>query len=169
VKGLSTRLLLGAVAGVTGAAAMTACMARLHDRLPAAERYPLPPREITGVLAGGGRHERRAGLGDLAVIAHFGFGAAAGALLAAGRLPARPAVGALAGLGVWAGSYFGWAPLLRILGPVREHPPRRTGLMVAAHLVWGAVTAITLHELYHARAAMFAAGPLRDARRAQEA
>jgi hypothetical protein len=41
------RLLVGALAGLTATTAMTFAMARLHRALPAAERYPLPPREIT--------------------------------------------------------------------------------------------------------------------------
>ena len=159
---LSTRLVLGALAGLTGTAAMTAAMARLHQRLPRAERYPLPPREITGVVMGERRGERREDVGDWAVLAHFGFGALAGALLAAARVPARPVPMMAAGVGVWAGSYFGWVPAMRILEPASDHPARRNALMAGAHLVWGAVTALTLRELCHARRTMFAAGPLKD-------
>jgi hypothetical protein len=43
---LETRLLLGALAGVVGTAAMTVAMRALHRRLPPQHRYPLPPREI---------------------------------------------------------------------------------------------------------------------------
>jgi hypothetical protein len=44
---LSSRLVLGGLAGITATTAMTAVMRRLHRKLPGAERYPLPPREIT--------------------------------------------------------------------------------------------------------------------------
>ncbi|WP_374471962.1 hypothetical protein [Phenylobacterium sp.] len=159
---LATRLLLGALAGLTGTAAMTACMARLHQALPVQERYPLPPREITGALAHEARGERRDELGDWAVAAHFGFGAVAGALLSALRFPARPLPMAAAGVGVWAASYFGWVPALGILTPAHRHPARRNALMSAVHLVWGAVAALTLSELHHARRTMFAPGPLQD-------
>lgn len=159
---LSTRLVLGALAGLTGTAAMTAAMARLQQRLPAPERYPLPPREITGVVMGERRGERRDGVGDWAVLAHFAFGAVAGALLAAARVPARPVPMMAAGVGVWAGSYFGWVPAMGILKPASDHPARRNALMAGVHLVWGAATALTLRELYHARRTMFAAGPLKD-------
>ena len=50
---LTTRILLGAIAGFVATAAMTAAMARLHRRLPEADRYPLPPREITQRIMGG--------------------------------------------------------------------------------------------------------------------
>ena len=47
------RLLLGALAGIAGTFAMTSAARAMHRRLPAAERYPLPPREIIeGTLPG---------------------------------------------------------------------------------------------------------------------
>jgi hypothetical protein len=56
----------------------------MHRRLPAPERYPLPPREIIeGVLpevARGGAEER--GRQTTTLAAHFGYGAATGALYA---------------------------------------------------------------------------------------
>jgi hypothetical protein len=158
---LSTRLLLGALAGMAGTAAMTACMARLHPRLPPPERYPLPPREITGEVAGEtGPSEV---VSDLAVAAHFGFGALCGAVLAGANVPARLAPMATAGVGIWAGSYFGWVPAFGILEPASEHPVRRNALMAGVHLVWGAVTAMTLSELYLARRTIFAPGSAKDA------
>src|SRR3546814_14157501 len=79
---LTTRLLLGAIAGVVGTVAMTAAMNRLHPRLPRSDRYPLPPREITERLVG---TESEDDIKDAATAAHHGYGAAAGALLAAAR------------------------------------------------------------------------------------
>lgn len=162
MSGLSTRLLLGALAGLVGTAAMTSAMAHLHQRLPADERYPLPPREITGVVMDEGPDERRTGVGDYAVAAHFGFGALTGALFGALGLT-RPLPAAVAGVGVWAASYFGWVRGLGILKPTQEHPMRRSALMAGVHLIWGSVTALTLGELLYARRTMFAAGPLKDA------
>ena len=43
------------------------------------------------------------------------------------------------GLGLWAISYLGWIPEAGILRPATQHLPRRTALMVAAHVVWGSV------------------------------
>lgn len=75
---LRTRLLVGAIGGIVGTAVMTATMRRLHRTLPAEERYPLPPREITERVLPGPSSESTA---DRTVAAHFGFGALAGALL----------------------------------------------------------------------------------------
>jgi hypothetical protein len=44
---------LGAVAGFAATVVMTAMMQSLHERLPAKERYPLAPRELTELVAGG--------------------------------------------------------------------------------------------------------------------
>src|SRR5690606_6335692 len=77
---LSSRVLVGAIAGFVGTAAMTAAMRRMHRRLPPEERYPLPPREISeAVAAPDGEAEAE----DLSLAAHVAFGAAAGSLLGA--------------------------------------------------------------------------------------
>src|SRR3546814_18504028 len=74
--GLGSRLLLGALAGMAGTAAMTAAMNRLHQRLPPKDRYPLPPREITERMLGS---QSEAALKDKATAAHLGYGAVTGA------------------------------------------------------------------------------------------
>src|SRR3546814_15875012 len=106
---LTTRLLLGAIAGVVGTVAMTAAMNRLHPRLPRSDRYPLPPREITERLVG---TESEDDIKDAATAAHHGYGAAAGALLAAARPAMIARFGSMAGVAVWAASYFGWIPAM---------------------------------------------------------
>jgi uncharacterized membrane protein YagU involved in acid resistance len=154
-----TRLIFGGIAGFVATAAMTSAMARLHRRLPHAERYPLPPREITETVLG----PQPDGLvRDEAMLAHFAYGAATGALVAAARPTASLGAGAAAGVAIWAGSYFGWAPALGILKPANEHPARRNALMIGVHLVWGAATALTLRELFLARRTILNDGPLRD-------
>ena len=50
--------------------------------------------------------------------------------------------GILLGLGVWAGSYLGLLPALGLLSPATQHPPRRTAVMIAAHVVWGSALGI---------------------------
>lgn len=157
---LRTRLLLGAIAGFVATAAMTSAMARLHRRLPDAERYPLPPRETTEVVAGG---VDDALVTDEAMAAHFLYGAATGAIVAA--IDPRPGIarGMLAGVGIWAGSYFGWVPGLGILKPASDHPARRNALMIGAHLVWGSATSLVLHELNLARETILKSRGLRDA------
>jgi hypothetical protein len=44
-------------------------------------------------------------------------------------------------------SYLGWIPALRLPQPATEEPPPRTGLMIAAHVVWGAAAAALLRRL----------------------
>ena len=158
-------MILGAVAGMAGTVAMTAAMGRLHRRLPEPQQYPLPPREITELVSGREPDDaiKDAAIKDAATAAHFFYGAAAGSLLAIARPRTGPAEGALFGAGIWAASYLGWIPAANILEPADRHPGKRTALMIAAHLIWGTVTALSLHELIVARATMLRAGPLRDA------
>ena len=140
--------LLGSVAGCVATVPMTWAMDAMHRQLPPEERYPLPPRQVTmrvaeetGVKEDLDEEER---LG-LTLLAHFGMGTAAGAAYGLiGRhipLPA-PLAGAAFGLAVWAGNYLGLLPALGLLRPATEHPIRRTGLMIAAHLVWGIATGV---------------------------
>lgn len=156
---IASRLILGAIAGAAGTVAMTAAMNRLHRRLPPRDRYPLPPREITQRVTG--LSDDR-GLKDAAMLAHHGYGAAAGAALAIGRPGMTRRFGSLAGVAVWAASYFGWIPALHILKPALRHPPRRNTLMIAAHLVWGAATAASFRELVQARSTALRTGPSLD-------
>jgi hypothetical protein len=156
---IGSRLLLGAIAGIVGTAAMTAAMHRLHGRLPPAERYPLPPREIeTRTLAA--RDERVAE--DATLLAQFAYGAGAGATLTAPRMPSL-AQGSAFGVGVWLVSYLGWIPASRILRPATTHPWRRNLLMMLVHLIWGFVTAATAKDLDKARKTIFAGDDSRDA------
>jgi uncharacterized membrane protein YagU involved in acid resistance len=160
---LGSRLLIGGIAGFVGTLVMTSAMARGHRRLPPEERYPLTPREIIDSVG------EQAGLApgneaakDATLAAHFLYGAACGALIAA--VDARPSEtkGAAAGVGVWLASYLGWIPGVGILKPATEHPLRRNLLMIGSHLVWGATTARAMRELVLARETMIEAGPDRD-------
>lgn len=130
----------GALAGLAATMVMTAAMRRLHPLIE--NRYPLPPREIIDRLAGR-QNERDARI--MTILAHFGFGAAAGAIYA--TTPLRRLGGIAYGLGVWAASYLGWIPAARILPPATEHPMDRNLLMVAVHVVWGLAFAASLKEL----------------------
>jgi uncharacterized membrane protein YagU involved in acid resistance len=146
-------LLSGPVAGLTATVPMTWVMDALNRRLPPEERYPLPPREITSEVTkqAGVRHQLEEGdHQNLTLAAHFAYGAAAATLYAAlaPALPRAPlATGMAYGLAVWAGSYLGLLPALGILRPATEHPPRRTALMIAAHLVWGAANGLIVDRL----------------------
>jgi uncharacterized membrane protein YagU involved in acid resistance len=148
------RLILGVICGVVATGPMSVVMVLLHRRLPSRERYPLPPREITT------RAVEQVTQPDeidqstrsaLTWLAHFGYGGGAGAVYAetARRLPGAAAVrGPLFGLAVWAISYLGLLPGLRILTPATEHPLRRNVLMIAAHLVWGWTLAMIYEVLF---------------------
>lgn len=157
--GLAARLVIGGIAGFVATMAMTAAMRRLHDKLPAKERYPLTPREITDVVLA----PPAGAAPDVALVAHFAYGAGCGALLAATSPRIGRVGGALAGGGVWLASYLGWIPALGVLKPATAHPPRRNLTMLSAHFAWGWSTAAGIRELGRARATIFASGPARDA------
>jgi uncharacterized membrane protein YagU involved in acid resistance len=137
------RFVLGAICGVVATGPMSVAMVLLHRRLPADERYPLPPREITTRAV-----EQLAKTNEidpstrsaLTWLAHFGYGGAAGAIYSemGRRLPGGAAVrGPLFGLIVWTMSYLGLLPGMRILTAATSHPLRRNALMIVSHLVWG--------------------------------
>ncbi|HWH18434.1 MAG TPA: hypothetical protein VNT77_08905 [Allosphingosinicella sp.] len=161
---LGSRLLIGAIAGFVGTLAMTAAMSRLHRRLPPKENYPLTPREIIDSMGAKAGAKPTGELAkDLTTAAHFGYGAAAGSLIAAANPRIGPATGAAAGVAIWTASYMGWIPAAGILKPATEHPPRRNLLMIGVHLVWGASTALALRELRVARETILRDGPDKDA------
>jgi hypothetical protein len=155
---LGSRLVVGAVAGFVATMAMTAAMRRLHGKLPAKERYPLTPREIVDSAL----HPPPSAAPDLTIAAHFAYGAACGALLAAANPRISRAGGSLAGAAIWLTSYMGWIPALGVLEPATRHPMRRNMAMIAAHLSWGWSTAEAIRELSAARDTIFAGGPDRD-------
>lgn len=146
-------LLNGALAGFTATIPMTIAMEAMHRALPQHERYPLPPREITErITAGTGEkeHLNESERFGLTLLSHFTYGAAAGAVYAsvAQRYQPSPIPGGAAfGLALWAASYLGWLPATGILRPATEHPPRRTALLIAAHLVWGTTIGILVKAL----------------------
>jgi uncharacterized membrane protein YagU involved in acid resistance len=163
---LTSRLVIGAIAGFAGTMAMTAAMRRLHRRLPEAERYPLTPREIIdsgskqiGLPLAGEAAK------DVTTAAHFAYGAAMGAVIAALNPDPSRRTGAAAGVAVWLASYMGWIPAVRTLEPATEHPARRNLLMIGVHLVWGAATAASIRELRAARETIFREGRDKDAPR----
>lgn len=138
--------LRGAVAGTLATVPMTITMVALYRALPRPGRHPLPPVQITAEMARRTRTRRRlrgTRLVAASLAAHFGYGAATGALYPLlGRARARATgIGVAYGVGVWALSYLGWIPGARILEPATRHPPQRNLLMILAHVVWGAALA----------------------------
>lgn len=145
--------LRGALAGAAATLAHTAVMFALHPRLPQARRQPLPPLAITSEIAqrtGLETAQRGTGLRVATTASHFAFGAAAGSLY--GPVEARlrgdrTLIGVGYGLAVWALSYLGWIPALRILPPATQHPAQRNVMMILAHVAWGAALAATYGRL----------------------
>jgi uncharacterized membrane protein YagU involved in acid resistance len=150
---LSATLLAGALAGLAATAPMTLFMQQMYRQLPARERYPLPPSEVVAKLTD------QAGVDDqidqpehtaLTLLAHFSYGAATGALyapLAQSFQPPPILGGAAFGVAVWGASYLGLLPALGILRPATEHPARRNGLMIGAHVVWGVTLGLLVEQL----------------------
>lgn len=152
----------GGLAGLFGTVCMSGLMAA--GRAAGLMRRP-PPVEITG------RVEQAAGIRDDLrepaftaswVVAHFAYGAAAGAAYSTLRplLPASPvAAGLLWGAAVWAGSYLALMPALRLYPSLRRDAPGRVGVMVAAHAAYGVSTAAAERVLarsgYRASAALY--------------
>ncbi len=138
----NSQLVRGAMAGAVATVPMTMAMTRLREELPEWQRQqPLPPVEITA------RAENRVGVNwdqethkAAAVVAHFGYGALCGALygLLAKRFHQREEVKApVFALGVWAISYLGWLPALRLMPNAKNLPRERNTMMILSHIVWG--------------------------------
>lgn len=141
----------GALAGLVATVPMTIFILVMHRLLPGWQRYALPPERVTGEVA------ERANL-DLdkpqllgaTLVSHFGYGASTGALYGSltRKIPLPPLLkGIVFGLAVWAASYLGWMPGLRMEQSATEEPLRRNLMMVAAHVVWGATTGIVTDML----------------------
>jgi hypothetical protein len=133
----------GAGAGTLATGAMSALMVAA-ERIGLMGRHP-PEAIAETILDGAGVDAGSEALENaVATALHFAFGAAAGARSRTGRrrLPlgrgAAVPAGAAWGLVVWAVSYTGWIPWLRILPPPDEDRLDRQLTMVAAHLVYGA-------------------------------
>jgi len=150
---VASALTIGALAGLTATLPMTLFMQQMHQQLPAPERYPLPPSEIVEELTDQVGIDDRLDRSEhtaLTLLAHFGYGAATGALyapLAQAYHPPAKLGGAAFGLAVWGVSYLGLLPALGVLRPATEHPARRNALMIGAHVVWGVSLGLIVEQL----------------------
>ena len=141
-------LLRGAAGGFVATVPMTVVMEALRAALPAERHRRMPPREIvdrtidkTIEHTGEGDQLDRKDRVLLTTLAHFAFGAAAGALYGSVVDSHRSSIlrGAAYGLGVWAIAYGVGLPSLG-LHPAAAHDTRdRNEVLAASHLVWGAV------------------------------
>ena len=153
MKAQPNDVIVGAAAGVVATVPMTIVMEELHRALLGEHEGPLPPREVTeGVderLGGEVESTREESLEQATVVAHYAFGGIAGALfplLAPKSLPAALGAGVLYGFGVWSGSYLGMLPALGVRHHARHDSVARSGMMIAAHVVWGATLALILRS-----------------------
>lgn len=135
----------GALAGLIATAPMSGTMLLLRHLAPATRWAPLPPETITAHAAAAGDLRDDLGHDGLRVataVGHFAYGAAAGALYAplarSTRHPVRR--GIAFGVVLWGVGYLGWVPAFNLMPPATEQPASRNGLMIAAHIVWGATT-----------------------------
>lgn len=151
------RFVAAAIGGLLATAPMTAFMAAAFKKLRPTEQYPLPPREITeeivAKIQSGKNAEGAVKLKDkdfkiLSLIAHYGYGATAGAAypLVLRSPRQRILTGAIFGIAMWAAAYIGWVPAAKILTPATRHPIARNALMLGAHVVWG-VSSVLLGEM----------------------
>ena len=136
------RATIGAVAGAVATVGMSALMLAAQR---AGLMGELPPKKVTQAsLEAVGMSERvdERATNALTAAAHFGFGAAAGALFAVIRrvvpvpVPVA-ALGVLYGTFVWAASYFSWVPALGIMPAPPDDRPGRPESMLAAHWIYG--------------------------------
>ncbi len=146
----------GALAGAVGTAAMSAFMFAAWRPHVMGRK---PPERITErLLDRAGVPRGRTTQDALASALHVGFGMAAGSVypllreLLPARLP-RPLEGAAFGTAIWALSYKGWVPGLGLMPPADKDRPGRQEVLVAAHWVYGGVTAALVPRLIGSRAA----------------
>jgi uncharacterized membrane protein YagU involved in acid resistance len=121
---------------------MTIVMHLLRTRLPKEQHRPLPPREVienTVEKTGAGDQLTERARTNLTGLAHFGFGAAAGALYSAlmGSRKSTAWTGIGYGLGVWAGAYGIGLPSVGLHPAAWTDTRDRNEVLIAGHLVWG--------------------------------
>lgn len=137
----------GAVAGFAATGAMSGLLAAAYRR---GKDPLLPPKLVTRRLLPGGRERTpRPGENAVTVLAHAGFGVAAGAVFGAATGERSPGLvaGACYGLLVWLLSSEGWVPRLTVQPPAHRDNPKRAVTMVVAHLVYGAALAAALRRM----------------------
>lgn len=135
----------GMWSGLLATAQMTQFLLWGFRRLPAGQRAPLPPAELTREACQKAGLPAPSEMGESvnhSLTAHFLFGLGCATLysmIQSRREPSRPAMeGAGFGLAVWAGSYLAGIPALGFQPSAYRMSPARNILMITAHLVWGA-------------------------------
>ena len=143
----------GLWSGLAATGPMTLLMFSLFRKLPAREKSPLPPATITTDVIEKKLNvplseDRRK---DLVLALHFGYGVltsmAYAALARRFKFKSPVLQGAGYGLTIWGASYIGLAPLFGLRATAMNMTAKRNGLMIAAHVVWGACLAIIENDL----------------------
>lgn len=129
-------LVRGAVSGVVATGAMSAVMLALRRQMGTQ-----PPDAIaTDAAHAAGFSPSESEADVLASVAHAGFGAVSGAAYALlPRYGPPPVRGVAVAMTIWAAAYQGVVPALGILPQASRDKTERPAVMIAAHLVFGAV------------------------------
>lgn len=154
---IATRGLVRGLAG--GAIATVAMSAVMLGAQKAGLLGQMPPKKITNSMLGALAIRRRTpepAKKALAVLNHFAFGGACGALFGVATAVVRARAGSSAivrdrrlsllagvlyGSAIWATSYAGWVPAFGIMPRPENDRPGRPTSMVLAHWVFGAALA----------------------------
>ena len=138
------RVAAGSTCGVLATMVMSGWM--LVGQVVSRHGEQPPKRLVRGLAARTGIPTKRRGLATVAATgaAHIGFGLGAGALY--GAIVHRSSVprGVAFGIGVWAVSYAGWIPALRLMPPPHKDLRGRAWTILSAHAVYGAVLGAAL-------------------------
>jgi uncharacterized membrane protein YagU involved in acid resistance len=147
-------VLRGSLAGLAATAPMSLAMRAGEKFIPVHDKGHLPPRRVTENLLsklGLRKFLPREHRETAALLAHYGFGAAAGALfgVTAARTTSipKPVSGAAVGVLVWAASYLAGLPAAGLHANMADEPLERSVQMIGAHLVWGAVAGALLEAM----------------------
>lgn len=138
-------LLRGALAGTTATLPMSAVMLAAGKLGLMGEQPPesIVRRAVDSAGGSAGQRLPEPVANSLASLTHLGFGAVLGAGYALLPRTGRPALrGTATAMAVFAGSYQGWVPALRILPPASHDRPDRPVVMAAAHVVFGVVLGV---------------------------
>jgi uncharacterized membrane protein YagU involved in acid resistance len=147
---VSARVTAGATGGVVGSVLMGGPY--LAARKVGIIGKP-PPEGITeGLLHRAGVRAGPETEDAVSVVAHLGFGGVAGALYGlvaprAASVGRTLAFGAAYGTSIWAVSYAGWVPALRLMPPPTRDQPERQIVVFVNHWIYGAAVALAVRSV----------------------
>lgn len=142
----------GAAAGVLATAAMSVFMKAWQLAMPRERGKAIPPGEPVQGAAEKLDVWRKlppASRTGLTWLSHFGYGTTMAVAYAGARQEiGGPAAvsGALYGLGLWGASWGAWLPAADLVRWPEEKSAQRNAMMIAAHVVWGAVLGLSLEK-----------------------